>query len=604
LGPILLASTIAAAAAPVASAGLLPPPSSSSPPPVVAPAPPGPETDEYGYDAAHDFAAVDPSLRPPLETRWSIPLPGDNAFTGLLADDGLDFLLVTESAHDTRFSRLTELRASDGRTVWSRAIPFSSSLAYQDGVVAATANTVPGGVAGYSAATGATLWQLSQYQGGYVAAADGDFYATGQYTQYNGQFLAIDGGSGKVIWNDSMPLAPAGPPGIAGDRVYASASVGWEAFNRLTGAVLWQHDIGSGPGVDSATLWGDELFRVNVAEPDLPGGLESLPESGAAVSDATGDPVGGAAGEVVADSVAWAGEMTAAYSLTTNARLWEAALTPLAAINDDGLGFYAHALEQTQLKLVSLTHGHVLWQATVNRTPPLDAAPVSGTAVGNGELLIASPGRLTALVPLGRGTRPTVRLRFVDPFAVYGRTAASITGRISEPSITTQMPFGLASARFPFKHATRPAPHTTTPTGQFGFRLGPTLNTIYALTVPQLKPIYFEVIALPRVRFSFGGVSGNRRRVTVTYSVPPAVKLGHRLVGLYIGRARSKRYELLGTGRLSGGRGTYRATFTFGLLRSVGPHDFLATCAAGLYKEGMELSDPLDRRCGAPVLRF
>jgi hypothetical protein len=604
LGPTLLASTIAAGMPSIAAAAILPTPGSPAPPPVVAPAAPGAETDDYGYDAAHDFAAVDPTLTPPLETRWSIPLPGDNAFVGVLADDGLAFVLTTKSSDNTRFSELSAVNATDGKTVWTRAIPFSQSFAYGDGVVAATAFAVPGGIAGYSAATGATLWQVSQYQGGYVTAADGDFYATGQYTGYNGQFLAISGASGKVIWNDQLPLAPAGPPAVAGDRVYAASTVGWEAFDRLTGSVLWQHSIGSGAGVGSATLWNDEMFLTDVDGTDLPGGLNPIPQGGPVLSDATGDPVSGVGGEIVADGVAWSTDSRAGYSLTTNGRLWANGLAPLAAINGDGLGDIAQPIDATLLELISLTNGHVMWRAAVNGVLAPNTTGIAGTAVGNHELLVASPGHLTALVPLADGVRPTIRLKYVSPFAVYGRTAAGITGHITEPAITTTMPFAVSSSTFPFKHVLRRKLEHTTPEGKLGLRLAPTLNTIYALAVPHAKPIYFEVIALPRIHLSLGAIIGERRRITVTYSVPPAVRLGGRLVGLYVGRARSKRYQLLGTGRLDGAHGRYSATFTFGLLRHIGAQDFLATCAAGLYREGMDEPDSLDRHCGAHVARF
>jgi len=86
--------------------------------------------------------------------------------------------------------------------------------------------------------------------------------------------------------------------------------------------------------------------------------------------------------------------------------------------------------------------------------------------------------------------------------------------------------------------------------------------------------------------------------------VPPSIRLEHRRVALYLARVRHRRYQLLGSGTLSGGAGHYSASFQFLLVNRVGPSDFVTACFGGLYRQGMEFGDGLDRRCGAARIHF
>jgi outer membrane protein assembly factor BamB len=595
---MLLAPSAASATFGSALSAVRPPTTTTSAPPAAPAPPPGPQTVDYGYDAAHDFAASDSAIALPLGARWSVKTPGDPV--ALLAADNLDFALIDEPTVAAPTGTVIEALDPDtGATKWSRPVPLESAIAYESGVLA-----VAGGneVTAFTSTTGAPLWTQPLQGVTAITPADGQLYADaagGPGTA--GTIDALDLSTGKTVWS-AKPPAPggAGPLGIAGDRVYRAETTQWQAFDRVTGKLIWNQPSSAAPGsADTATLWQTQLFRVGFT-PGL--SLPGTTLDGAAIAAATGQPTSTGPAEIVSGNVGLVtrGTGVVAIDLTTSAVLWSSLAQPLAALNDDAITYKGSAIQ-----LHDLNTGKPAWSATL--TPSPTTTPV--TAVGNQELLIGAGGHVTALVPAIYASH-TVKFSIPTQYAVYGGAPAVGSATIAEPGVEVAQQLEIAGKPWPFKHYGRATPANTTASGVLKFTERPPLNTIYRITLPGSSRALglFEIVALPRVAYKFlkpsiahGKLHGN---VRVTVAVPRSVRLARHRVTLYLGSPKRHRYLRLGAGRLNGRDGHFASRISFKLEHHVGASDFVTACFAGIYKQGMSFGDRLDRDCGASRIRF
>jgi PQQ-like domain len=596
---VLLAGAVLAGAlgsAQAANALTLPtlPTTSAQAPPVTPPPRPAPQTVGYGYDAAHDFAAADPSITVPLGSRWSVATQGDPV--ALVAADGLAFALVdTPSAAAPTGASLLAFDPGSGVIEWSRPVPVNGALAYASSIIAVAGN---GHVHAFMYGTGADAWDLTLPGVDAITPAGGELYADAAGGAGTANTIdAINVTTGKVDWS-ATPTAPAGagPLAVAGDRIYRAESNRWQAFNRLTGNLIWQQSNGAGGGTaDTATLWQTQLFRVGFT----PGSW--LPETtvdGGPISASTGFGVSGSPAELVSGEIGLqtSGAGMVATNLTTNALLWSAYARPLATLNGDAI-----TSTSTGIQLHDLITGKTAWSAQLQQT----AAGVV-TAVGNGQLLIGAGGHVTALVPSAYATRKA-KLAITTPYAVYGGAPARGSATITEPGIALAAPLSVAAEPWPFKHFAPATTHTTDASGKLAFTERPALDTIYRVSAAGSSTALavFEIVALPHVSYLFGKpLSSTLGEVKVTLSVPRSIHLAHHRISLYLGIAKHKTYVWLGTGTLAGGNGHFAGRFTFKLQHHLAAKDFVTACFAGLYKQGMSFGDHLDRHCGAQRIGF
>jgi outer membrane protein assembly factor BamB len=569
----------------------------TSPPAVPAP-PPGSQSVDYGYDAAHDFAASDPAITLPLGARWSVKVAGDPA--ALLAADNLDFVVVDEPSGVAPTGAVVEALDPDtGAAKWSRTVPLGAAIAYESGVLA-----VGGGnaVQALASATGAPMWSLPLQGVTAITPSGGELYADAAGGPGTADTIdAINLTTGKPLWSVKPPTAGgAGPLGIAGERVYRAETTQWQAFDRATGRLIWHQSSSVSPGsADTATLWQTQLFRVGfTAGFSLPG----TTLDGTAISAATGQPTSGSPAEIVSGEVGLVtrGTGVAALNLTTGGVLWSSLAQPLAILNGDALTYRASGLQ-----LRDLNTGQTAWSATL--TPSPTTTPV--TAVGNQELLVGAGGHVTALVPAALASH-SVKFSIPTQYSVYGGAPAVGRAKVTEPGVRLAQQLTIAGEPWPFKHYGPGRPVSTSATGVLKFTERPPLNTIYRITVPgSTRPIgLFEIVALPRVAYRFltpslthAKLHGN---VLVTVAVPRSVHLARHRVTLYLGIPKGHRYLRLGAGLLTGGNGHFAARLAFKLEQHVAASDFVTACFAGIHKQGMSFGDALDKRCGAEQIRF
>ena len=201
-----------------------------------------------------------------------------------------------------------------------------------------------------TATSGATQWQQDLtanfdsgggQSGGGLAAGSGRVYATTGF----GEVVALDAGSGAVVWRQRLDSPAAGAPAVSGDTVYVTSDdgTGW-GIAAATGRVLWHlggasANFSMAGGAAPAVDGGKVIFPFSsgllmAAAIDTGVSLWTAAVSGtrlgrafANIGDITGDPV--VSGGTI--YVGTEGGRTGAYAEDTGERLWtadEGALNP------------------------------------------------------------------------------------------------------------------------------------------------------------------------------------------------------------------------------------------------------------------------------------
>lgn len=263
---------------------------------------------------------------------------------------------------------------------------------------------------------GALQWQTSlapdydktatEVSGGGLAAHGNRIYATTGF----GELVALDAGSGAVIWRQRLEAPAIGAPATDGRAVYAVARDGaGVAVAADTGKILWQVPgtrsasgmVGTGsPAVgDGAIIFPFSSGEVAAVDP-----AEGTRTWGAAVAgqrlgrayasglgDITGDPV--VAGGVI--YVGTAAGRTAAIDAKTGQRLWSA---PEGAINPPlvvgGSVFVVN--DESKLVRMDAATGEVIWRAempyfTADKPKRLKAITVHyGPVLAGGRVAVVS----------------------------------------------------------------------------------------------------------------------------------------------------------------------------------------------------------------------
>jgi outer membrane protein assembly factor BamB len=514
----------------------------------------------------------------------------------ILAADHLIFVLVARpSAARRTGTYLIEIDPLSGHTGWNLVVPNNSQIAYESGVV-----VVAGGdtVQGFKASTGASLWNVPLPGAVAVTPADGQVYVDAAGDAATAESIAaINVTTGKVTWSATPPTPiAAGPLAVAGDRVYRAEQNQAQAFDRTNGKLIWHvKTTAQSTGPATATLSGEHLFAPTFTPGNgAPGDMIA----GGPLSDANGTAQSGVPAEIVSGDTGLmlTPEGVIANDVATGTYIWSAYTHPLAILNDQAVTFGKNAIE-----LRSLASGKLEWWANM-----AGSANDAVTAVGNGELLVGTAAHLTALLSYNNSAVPKVRATAAPAYATYDGPPAKVTGTISQPGITQAYAYAIAGRPANGKQFGTPAIAHTKPSGTFSFTEHPQFNTVYRISLPNSSAALslFEVIALPHIGYRFGKPLGGMGQVTITLKAPARIHLGGRKTSLYIGRAKTKHYELLGTGRLKGKSGTFKASFEFKLAKHVGKKDFVTACFSDLYRQNMSYGDKLDRRCGAPKIPF
>lgn len=191
--------------------------------------------------------------------------------------------------------------------------------------------------------SGATVWRADltapydrggAQSGGGLAVAGGLVFASTGY----GEVLALNAGSGAVVWRQRLGAPAAGAPGVAGGAVYAMGTdgTGW-ALDAASGRVNWtlpgaKNQLASDTGAAPAVIGGTVVFPFSAgvmlaAEADTGKPLWQAAITGnrlgrafANSGDITGDPV--VSGGVV--YVGTSAGRTGAFRADTGGRIWTA----------------------------------------------------------------------------------------------------------------------------------------------------------------------------------------------------------------------------------------------------------------------------------------
>ena len=275
--------------------------------------------------------------------------------------------------------------SSAPQRVWSAKIGAGSSrkarVAAAPVVSEGRVFTIDAGTAVTATSTGgATLWTTDLaadfdrgggQPGGGLAVAGGRLFVTTGF----GEVVALDTGSGAVVWRQRVDAPVMGAPATDGDAVYVSARDGgaW-AIDAATGKVIWQ--VVGTPGSTgylgtAAPTVGERavIFPTNagdlMAVLKIGGGTKiwqvslagkRLGRAHALSADVTGDAV-------IDGKVMYAGTAagrTVAISSSSGERIWsagEGALGPVAG--GGGSGFLVN--DEAELVRLDAATGDVIW---------------------------------------------------------------------------------------------------------------------------------------------------------------------------------------------------------------------------------------------------
>jgi outer membrane protein assembly factor BamB len=141
--------------------------------------------------------------------------------------------------------KIASLNPATGATLWSTtlSVPNGIALTGAGGLVFAPDSSKT--VYGFSAASGAQVWSVTENQFGQVAAADGVVYANTAL----GITFALKQTTGYILGEGGCSGSPFGPPtiekGFGLDNIYVACGTSVFAMNQ-TGGPLWSHTLSGG----------------------------------------------------------------------------------------------------------------------------------------------------------------------------------------------------------------------------------------------------------------------------------------------------------------------------------------------------------------------
>lgn len=359
--------------------------------------PPPPPTDEsvaYQVNPTHDGAQSDP-IAPPLTRMWSVDLGGAVSYP--LIAQGKAF--VTVGSTSTYGKRLYALDLVTGATVWGPVDIGGyydwSGAAYDNGTVFVL--NFNGQLSAFDAGTGAAVW-TTQLPGQYAftsppTAINGVVYAGGAGS--GGTLYAVDEASGAVQWMQSVMNGDHSSPAVSGGSVYVSyACQQAYGFATTDGSPLWHHSTycEGGGGKTPATHGNGVYVRDSIGNVVL--------------DAATGAEIGTFPGAVIpafsgSSGFFLNGSTLEAHDLSSGTVTW--------TFNGDGQlssapvtanGYVYVGSATGDVYAVSAADGHVVWSdntgAAIAAPDEQNAVPLTGLAVGEGNLLVPASTKLVA----------------------------------------------------------------------------------------------------------------------------------------------------------------------------------------------------------------
>jgi outer membrane protein assembly factor BamB len=529
------------------------------------------------------------TLVPPVVPIWTRRLEG--RVGPPLVADGAVFVSVG-SMNTGSAATLHALDAATGRPIWDVRLGESPSLAYDHGLLVASAFDTTWGL---EAGTGHTRWTAGSV-GPDPAVTGGAVY---------GSNIALDAQTGQVIWQHSDP-GSNGAPAVDAANVYVAATCGYVfGIDRVTGATRWHHDGGcaSGGGGGKATLADGRVLAY-----DITGGFSIY-------NAADGSPVGfvASSGPPIANdgrAVALAIDSGTGRVSLLSVRTADRRQAWRRTLEKGPIPGYAHVvgagrwvydlLENSVLEMRSAANGGRVYATRIPRYAPFGddyGGEYSGEMSAGPGLLVTVQGRqITGYAslfnpPAGRvDALPVGPVAYGDRVRVMGRTGPGLAGS-SVRFVAARRVVGTSRSQ---------------PDGYVGARLRIDRNRTVRAIAGSARSRPFRVFVYPRQHLSVHRVSNTRVLIGIGFQGPRGVRLAGRMSHLYVARASQHRYVRLGSARvLARGPGRSLARFVIRPISPLGPDDYLFACVVGQAQAG--LGDPQDRflrRCGAHLIHF
>ncbi|CAA9478136.1 MAG: hypothetical protein AVDCRST_MAG30-616 [uncultured Solirubrobacteraceae bacterium] len=471
---------------------------------------------------------------------------------------------------------------------------FPPELAFGEGRVIAGGGGV---VRALDAVTGAVAWTVPAGQLVRLTVAGGDvLFEVDEREEPSGDPIAVlravEIATGKVRWerrsSEGFGLAD---PLVAGDRVYRAEGCVAAAFDRRNGQPIWSRELGCSSNGDGSGYVDTRMSGLTLAA-----GSRLLDSRDGNQFGTAPGPLDALAGEV---GLGPAGEGTVGATELGGRRLWTlpmgdyATIARSTAVNDTAV-----LAADADLRVVDRGTGAVRWQGLVlgDKVERGDArAPVAGAGV----IVVPFESELLVLAPAARGPAPPLKAKADKDVIVFGSTLR-IEGQVGT-DLGTVTPLEVEVDRGAGRGFERLPAGETNPDGSFVVKDQPERFTRYRVAAAGAagKPV-IPVGVLPRYRSRVRRGRGDPNALTTSVSVllPKGVRAKGRILGAYVGRAKTRRYTRLDTTRLTGRRERFRGVLRFRAQR-LGNRDVLVFCVSGLVRQGIGVGDKLDRRCGS-----
>jgi outer membrane protein assembly factor BamB len=338
------------------------------------------------------------SLTFPTSRAWSVDLGGAPSYA--LIADGKVFVTVKIGLGSSTGSQLIALDQVSGHTVWGPIqLPEGWAFPAYDGgkvfVITSAGGVGPGTLRAFDAESGSIDWAKTFPIGiGFEnapSAANGMLFLgaanTGTYV------IAIDEGSGSILWQQSISSGTGSTPAITSQGVFIAAPCSTDGFALLTGTSLFADSGGcEGAGGTTAVVANNVFYS-----------LMGEPANGISVNATTGAQVGTFMADVVPAISSTSGFFLKsgtlnARSLSDNSALW-------SFLGDGGLISSPIIVNQAvivgsssgQLYGLDAATGAQLW--TTNAGGAITGGSsnvISGLAAGDGLLVVPAGNTVSA----------------------------------------------------------------------------------------------------------------------------------------------------------------------------------------------------------------
>ncbi len=272
------------------------------------------EATNWALDAAHDNLQPNALVASPLQRKWTATFDGPVEFP-LVAHQRV-YAYARDSGGG--LLKLSALSVDTGTVIWGPVVigGGSAGLVYDQEHLFAVDNN--GNLSAIDASTGKQLWVTAltgqyDFTSGPVAAA-GKVYVNGE--GFGGTTFAVDGSSGKILWQKSTMDGSDGSVAVQGSRVYdAEACDQLYAFETGSGALDWYHQgTCVGGGGSTPSVYGNWIWEFD------PGGSNIIIDAGGNLHGAfsADQPLSFDQGTVLYQK----GQTLSAVDIATNVERW------------------------------------------------------------------------------------------------------------------------------------------------------------------------------------------------------------------------------------------------------------------------------------------